>query len=87
MLNVSEVVQNFKEFIKSKGLKYTPEREEILREILTCKEHFDVDELYMKLKKREVRFQKLLFIEPYLFLLKQVMCRRFINRIIGLITK
>jgi Fur family ferric uptake transcriptional regulator len=58
VLNVSEVVQNFKEFIKSKGLKYTPEREEILREILTCKEHFDVDELYMKLKKKGSKISK-----------------------------
>ncbi|NPA39905.1 MAG: transcriptional repressor [Thermodesulfobacteria bacterium] len=58
MVNVSEVVENFREFIKSKGLKYTPEREEILREILECKEHFDVDELYIKLKKRGSKVSK-----------------------------
>ena len=58
MVNVSEVVENFREFIKSKGLKYTPEREEILREILECKEHFDVDELYIKLKKKGSKVSK-----------------------------
>jgi len=58
VVNVSEVVENFREFIKSKGLKYTPEREEILREILECKEHFDVDELYIKLKKRGSKVSK-----------------------------
>jgi len=58
VVNVSEVVENFREFIKSKGLKYTPEREEILREILECKEHFDVDELYIKLKKKGSKVSK-----------------------------
>jgi len=58
VVNVPEVVENFRAFIKSKGLKYTPEREEILREILACKEHFDVDELYIKLKKRGSKVSK-----------------------------
>jgi len=58
VVNVPEVVENFRAFIKSKGLKYTPEREEILKEILGCQEHFDVDELYIKLKKRGSKVSK-----------------------------
>jgi len=54
----SEIVKDFKNFIKKKGLKYTSEREEILKEILKSKNHFDVDELYMKLKKRGSKVSK-----------------------------
>ncbi len=55
---VSEIIKDFKNFIKKKGLKYTSEREEILKEILKSKNHFDVDELYMKLKKRGSKVSK-----------------------------
>ncbi|MCD6549044.1 MAG: transcriptional repressor [Thermodesulfobacterium sp.] len=54
----SEIVKDFKNFIKKKGLKYTSEREEILKEILKSKQHFDVDELYMKLRKKGSKVSK-----------------------------
>jgi len=55
---VKEVLKNFHQFIKSKGLKYTPEREEILKEILKIKDHFDVDQLYMQFKKKGSKISK-----------------------------
>jgi len=54
----SEIVKDFKKFIKKKGLKYTSEREEILREILKSKQHFNVDELYIKLRKKGSKVSK-----------------------------
>ncbi len=53
-----ELVKEFKEFIKKKGLKYTSEREEILKEILKVKDHFDVEELYMKLRGKGSKISK-----------------------------
>lgn len=54
----SEIVEDFKKFIKKKGLKYTSEREEILKEILKSKQHFNVDELYIKLKRKGSKVSK-----------------------------
>ncbi len=53
-----EIVKEFKEFIKKRGLKYTVEREEILKEILKAKDHFDVDKLYMKLREKGKKVSK-----------------------------
>ncbi len=58
MIDISEILENFRAFIKSKGLKYTPERKKILIEILKYKDHFDVDELYMELKKKGSKISK-----------------------------
>ncbi|PMP68874.1 MAG: transcriptional repressor [Thermodesulfobacterium geofontis] len=58
MVLTTEIVNDFKNFIKKKGLKYTSEREEILKEILKSKDHFDVDELYMKLRKKGSKVSK-----------------------------
>lgn len=55
---MSQIIKDFKNFIKKKGLKYTPEREEILREILKFKNHFDADKLYTELKKKGSKVSK-----------------------------
>jgi Fur family transcriptional regulator, ferric uptake regulator len=39
----------FKQFIRSRGLRQTPEREKIVEEIFRKREHFDVDELFLRL--------------------------------------
>ncbi len=39
----------FREFIRSRGLRQTPERENIVAEIFRKREHFDVDELFLRL--------------------------------------
>ncbi len=45
-------VERFTSFLKSKRLRKTPERFEILRVALECKGHFDVDRLYTMLDSR-----------------------------------
>lgn len=52
------LLKDFRNFIKNKGLKYTPEREEILKEILEVGDHFDVEELYLRLKERKSKVSK-----------------------------
>ncbi len=41
----------FKSYLKSKELKFTPERQAILKEILFFHKHFNVDELYERLHR------------------------------------
>jgi len=48
---MSEPEKQFADFLRSKGLKFTPERREILRKIFATHEHFDVETLFEKLKK------------------------------------
>lgn len=49
---VEPEIQLFREFIKKKGFRNTREREAIVREIFSFQDHFDVDELYLRLKKK-----------------------------------
>ena len=42
----------FREFVRMKGLRNTPERETIIRETCATRDHFDVDELYLRLKRK-----------------------------------
>ncbi len=42
-------LQIFQDYIRQRGLRRTPEREEILREIFEVHGHFDVDGLYLQL--------------------------------------
>ncbi len=43
----------FKSYLKTSGLKFTPERRAILKEVLSSAGHFDVDKLYDRLHHRE----------------------------------
>ncbi len=51
-------IELFRSFIKTKGLRNTPEREEIILEIFMSQDHFDVDELYLRLRNRGSRVSK-----------------------------
>lgn len=45
-------IKIFQEFLKKRGMRHTREREAIVKEILSTKSHFDVDELYVRLRKK-----------------------------------
>jgi len=51
-------IERFRSFIKGKGLRNTPEREEIILEIFVSRDHFDVDELYLRLRNTGSRVSK-----------------------------
>lgn len=42
----------FREFLKERGLRLTPEREGILAEVLRSKGHFDPEELHIDLRRK-----------------------------------
>jgi len=48
----------FRLFITKKGLRNTPEREAIISEIFSYHDHFDVDELYMRLRQKGSKISK-----------------------------
>jgi len=48
----------FRDFVRKKGLRNTPERETIIEEIFATHDHFDVDELYLRLKKKNKKISK-----------------------------
>ncbi|MEW6618890.1 MAG: Fur family transcriptional regulator [bacterium] len=43
----------FRDYLNQKGLKFTPEREVVLEEVFSTHKHFDVDQLYDRLRKRD----------------------------------
>lgn len=47
---MSEAHDKFEEFLRRKGLKYTTERREILDAILAQDDHFEVEELLIKMR-------------------------------------
>jgi len=48
----------FREFLAGKGLRSTPEREAILAEVFAEHDHFDVDGLYLRLKRKNPRLSR-----------------------------
>jgi Fur family ferric uptake transcriptional regulator len=55
---IMDAIQKFREYIKEKGLRNTPERETIIEEIFAIHDHFDVDELYLRLRNKGKRISK-----------------------------
>lgn len=55
---MGDEIDLFRSFISRKGLRNTPEREEIIKEIFASHEHFDVDELYLRLRERGSKVSK-----------------------------
>jgi Fur family ferric uptake transcriptional regulator len=55
---MGEEIDLFRSFIRRKGLRNTPEREEIIGEIFAADDHFDVDELYLRLRGKGSRVSK-----------------------------
>ncbi|MFC1866730.1 Fur family transcriptional regulator [Thermodesulfobacteriota bacterium] len=51
-------IELFRAFISKKGLRNTPEREEIISEIFSDHSHFDVDELYLRLHQKGSKVSK-----------------------------
>lgn len=50
---VKSVEEIFREFLRKKGYRATPERDAVLREIYSDAGHFDADELFIRLKQKK----------------------------------
>ncbi len=51
-------IEVFRQFIRRQGLRNTAEREAIIEEIFATHDHFDVDELYLRLKSKKKKISK-----------------------------
>jgi len=56
--SIMDPINKFREYIKEKGLRKTPERETIIEEIFSIHDHFDVDELFLRLRNKRRRISK-----------------------------
>lgn len=48
----------FREYLARHNLRYTPEREAIIKEIFNIHDHFDVETLYMIMKKKNINVSR-----------------------------
>ena len=55
---MGDEIDLFRSFISQRGLRNTPEREEIIREIFSTHDHFDVDELYLRMREKGSKVSK-----------------------------
>lgn len=51
-MNTAEMEAKFRVYFRSKGLKFTPERQVIINEALSIHHHFDVEELFARLRNK-----------------------------------
>jgi len=54
-VQLQKVEKLFGDYLEQNQLKYTPERQQILREVFSLHNHFEADELYFKLRKKGSR--------------------------------
>ncbi|MCD4754632.1 MAG: transcriptional repressor, partial [Deltaproteobacteria bacterium] len=51
-------LQVFREYLKKHRLRYTQEREQIIKEIFATHDHFDVDALYLTIRRKGINISK-----------------------------
>ena len=51
-------LQALRRYLKKSGMRYTPEREQIVREIFARHDHFDVDTLYLQMRQKGTSVSK-----------------------------
>ncbi len=55
---MNEVEKVFRDYVQSKGLKFTPERQAILNHVFECHGHFEAEELLIDMRKSNKRVSK-----------------------------
>lgn len=55
---MDEVRESFTSFLKRRNQRQTPERFSVLEEAYATGDHFDADELYLRLRKKDVRVSR-----------------------------
>lgn len=51
-------IEIFRDYVRKKRLRNTPERELIIEEIFSKQDHFDIDELYLRLREKNQKISK-----------------------------
>jgi Fur family transcriptional regulator, ferric uptake regulator len=73
---VEREIQKFQSFLQQQGLKLTPERTALLREIFATHYHFEADELLFKMKEKLVKISRATVYRTLELLVKSGMVRR-----------
>lgn len=55
---IMDEIQKFRKYVKEKGLRNTPERDMIIEEISSFRDHFDVDELFLRMRNKKKRVSR-----------------------------
>jgi Fur family transcriptional regulator, ferric uptake regulator len=55
---MSNEIDVFTKYLKRRGLRYTREREIVIKEIFSRHDHFDVDTLYLRLRNKGINISK-----------------------------
>lgn len=76
MIAVEREIQKFQSFLQQQGLKLTPERTALLREIFATHYHFEADELLFKMKEKAVKISRATVYRTLELLVKSGMVRR-----------
>ena len=57
-VSMKNEIDVFREFIRNKGLRNTLEREQVVKAVFSIHDHFDVDELYLSLRKQNEKISR-----------------------------
>ena len=55
-MNLAE--DKLRDYLRPKGLKFTPERQLILKEVFSTHRHFEVDDLFVRIRRRDKRISR-----------------------------
>ncbi len=76
MSNSKNNIKLFKEILKKEGLKYTPQRESVLKIILNTKGHLDCEDLYSLIKSKKIKVSRSTLYRTLDILVKHNMIRK-----------
>lgn len=73
-----EEEKKFKEYLKAKGLKLTPERQSILRQVFADHKHFEADELLVAMRQHSKKVSKATIYRTLFHLVKSGLLREVV---------
>ena len=57
-ISMKKEIDVFREFIRNKGLRNTVEREQVVKAVFSIHDHFDVEELYLLVRRQNEKISK-----------------------------
>ncbi len=57
-MDITEITEEFKKFLLHKNLKFTPERQIVLEEVFKIHDHFEAEDLLLKIRQNSRRVSR-----------------------------